>query len=88
MAKLIYAAGETSSANSDGSTVAMYFEGTPTKDEIKRAAKNTADFRYPSGEVTCPLGADVSDEFFEGVEVETPVSKAAGLVRVEVYPCG
>lgn len=97
MAKLIWATNETNSQNSDG-CCALYFDEMPTEDEIK--AVSTRDFRYESakrfgsdvnfgGGASCPLGPFMymKHEQLSALVVETPVSKAAGLVRIEMA-CG
>lgn len=100
MAKMIWAANETNSQNSDGSCLAMYFDGMPTEQEVKDALTSGVRPRYEKatkmggpatanfgGGESAPLWSDPNDEFFDVLVVETPVSKAANLVRVEVMAC-
>ena len=80
--RLFYAANETNSNNTDGCCTALYFSEPSrpvTAEEVYEALQHVNANRslYPA----LPLPASAEDFDFE--PYETPVSKAAGLLRVE-----
>lgn len=75
MAKFVHEELETCPYNNDGSCLALYFEGTPTEEEIAKACD----------EGKTPLGVDGDPDW----EIKPNVlSKRAGLVRVLVFNIG
>lgn len=81
VAKLIHAELETCSENNDGSALALYFEGTPTKREILAACSSPETKRLT-------LSVDTDDEFFAHSFQPNALSTYAKLVRVEATPVG
>lgn len=75
MSKFVYGAIECSSVNSNGGAVTLYFEGEPTAEEVKRACKKRIDG---------PIGPIEPSMYWSA---PTPVSKRAGLVRIQT-PAG
>lgn len=80
MATQKFAALEGSHANPNASTLVLYFDAEPTRDEVVAAAKSVFG--------KLPLSVDTEDPHFGYVEHSTPVSVEAGLRRYEVYPTG
>lgn len=81
--RLFYAANETNSNNTDGCCTALYFSDPSrpvTAEEVYEVLLHVQTNRslYPA----LPLPASADDFDFE--LIETPISKAAGLLRVEV----
>jgi hypothetical protein len=79
-----YAANETSSENTDGDCLVLYFEKRPTPDQVVEAVKYVKDnnkLLFPCAQ----LIVDTEDECFSYEAVPTPVSEKAGLVRLECY---
>jgi hypothetical protein len=80
MPNLVHATLEPNSHNSDGFTVALYFDGIPDEDLVREVCDNQlSSFNF---------GVDTSDEFFGFEEHPTPVSELAKLRRYECNPAG
>ena len=80
MAKLVNANLETNEENDSGVAVTLYFDGTPTDDEVKAAC------REQRGKLG--LSVDPEDEYFGWSTYPNKVSEAAKMVRVQAFPCG
>ncbi len=79
MASLFHAALETNPHNDSGSVLALFFEGTPTPEEVTKTAHDQ------SGKHCLGLSVEEKAEY----EVcPTKVSDRAGLVRVLVFNVG
>jgi len=75
---LVHVSLEPNSHNTDGATVTLYFDGVPTREEVREACKTKLG--------GLPLSVDTEDEFFSYEEHSVPVNELAGLRRFEVYP--
>ena len=78
--KLVFATLEPNFHNNDGFTLVLYFDGVPDEEQVKQACRELLG--------KLPLSVDASDPTFGFEEHPTPVSEAAKLRRVEVYPAG
>jgi hypothetical protein len=78
--ELVHATLEPNTHNTDGSTVVLYFDGVPSKEQVCEVCKTKLS--------SLNLGVDTEDEFFSFEEHSTPVSERAKLHRYEVYPAG
>ena len=80
MAKLVHSNLETNEENNDGFTLTLYFEGTPTDEEVRAVCESLRGKHNGC--------VDVEDEFFGWKEYPNPVADKAKLVRVQVFPFG
>jgi hypothetical protein len=81
MATLKHSSIEPNHHNKDGYTLVLYFEGTPTREEVVSVCDGLYG-KHSAGSV------DTKDPSFSYEEHPTPVSQAAGLRRYECYPFG
>jgi len=74
---MIHASLENNNWN-EGSALTLYFHEKPTEEQVRAACA--------SAQGSLPLGTDLDDPMWEFVVAPTPVSEAAKMVRVQVFP--
>jgi len=74
---MIHASLENNDLN-EGSALTLYFREKPSEEQVRAACA------YVQGSMQ--LGTDLNDPHWEFVVAPTPVSEAAKMVRVQVFP--